>query len=180
MTERNTRTRVLHAAGRVVLQQGVRGLTLEAVAREAGVSKGGLLYHFASKDELLAGMVGEFVALIEARMAESTQEDTAPGRWTRAYLEASVVDREGDDPTDRLATAMLAAGASNTALLEPLYARQEDWQREQRADGIDPTTAAVVRLAADGLWMNDLFGIQVLSDAEREATIDRLRRLTRE
>ncbi|SDF45123.1 transcriptional regulator, TetR family [Limimonas halophila] len=179
MAEGNTRKRVLHAAGRVVLQEGVRGLTLEAVAREAGVSKGGLLYHFASKDELLTGMVGEFVELIEGRMTEAMQADDAPGRWTRAYLDASTVDRAGDDPMDRLATAMLAAGASNTALLEPVYARQGDWQHAQHNDGIDPATAAIVRLAADGLWMNDLFGIRVVSDDEREAVIRRLRELTR-
>lgn len=178
MAKEDTRKRVLYAAGRVVLQQGVRGLTLEVVAREAGVSKGGLLYHFASKDELLTGMVREFVALTESRMARAMEEDNAPGQWIRAYLDASTVDRAGDDPMDQLATSMLAAGASNTALLEPLYARQADWQRRQQNDGIDPVIAAIVRLAADGLWMNDLFGIQVLSDEEREATIKRLRNLT--
>jgi AcrR family transcriptional regulator len=179
MTEPTTRTRVLHAAGRVVLEQGVRGLTLAAVARAAGVSKGGLLYHFASKDALLTAMVGEFVRLIEDRMAEAMAADDAPGRWTRAYLEAATVDRSGDDPMDRLATAMLAAGAEDRALLEPLYARQADWQARQRDDGIDPAVAATVRLAADGLWMNDLFGIDAVSDDERAATIRRLRDLTR-
>ena len=178
MTQTDTRTRVLHAAGRVVLRQGVRALTLESVAKEAGVSKGGLLYHFASKDALLTGMVGEFVELIEGRMAEAMDSDDAPGRWTRAYLDAATVDRAGDDPMDRLATAMLAAGASNTGLLQPLYARQRTWQDAQREDGIDPATAALVRLAADGLWMNDLFGIQVVSDDERQAVIARLRGLT--
>ncbi len=123
-------------------------------------------------------MVGEFVELIEGRMDAAMEADDAPGRWTRAYLEASTVDRAGDDPMDRLATAMLAAGASNTALLDPLYARQDAWQRAQRDDGIDPATAALVRLAADGLWMNDLFGIRVLSDDERQAVIERLRALT--
>lgn len=179
MAQGTTRKRVLHAAGRVVLQAGVRGLTLEAVAREAGVSKGGLLYHFASKDELLTGMVGEFVELIEGRMTDAMQADDAPGQWSRAYLDASTVDHAGDDPMNRLATAMLAAGASDTALLQPLYARQSDWQHKQRTDGIDPATAAVVRLASDGLWMNDLFGIQVVSDEEREAVIRRLRDMTR-
>ncbi len=179
MAESDTRTRVLHAAGRVVLRQGVRALTLAAVAKEAGVSKGGLLYHFASKDELLTGMVGQFVELIEGRMQASMAADDAPGAWTRAYLDASTVDRAGDDPMDRLATAMLAAGASNTELLQPLYARQRSWQEAQQNDGIDPATAALVRLAADGLWMNDLFGIQVVSDDERQAVIERLRDLTR-
>ena len=31
--------------------------TMDATARAAGVSKGGLLYHFASKDALEAGLI---------------------------------------------------------------------------------------------------------------------------
>ena len=37
--------------------KGVAKLTLEAVAKEAGVSKGGLLYHFSNKEALIEGMI---------------------------------------------------------------------------------------------------------------------------
>ena len=53
----SSRERILAAAVQVALREGVSAMTLEAVAREAGVSKGGLLYHFASKDELIAAML---------------------------------------------------------------------------------------------------------------------------
>jgi AcrR family transcriptional regulator len=36
-------------------------MTLEAVAREADVSKGGLLYHFPSKEALISGMVRRLI-----------------------------------------------------------------------------------------------------------------------
>ena len=42
----DTRRRLLDAATAVVRRDGARALTLDAVAAEAGVSKGGLLYHF--------------------------------------------------------------------------------------------------------------------------------------
>jgi AcrR family transcriptional regulator len=45
----STRENILRAANLVVVEEGVSRMTLEAVAREAGVSKGGLLYHFPSK-----------------------------------------------------------------------------------------------------------------------------------
>lgn len=47
------RQEIQQAARAVLLRDGVAGLTLEAVAREAGVTKQGLLYHFASKEELV-------------------------------------------------------------------------------------------------------------------------------
>ena len=46
-----TRKSILEAASRVTAREGALNLTLEAVAKEAGVSKGGLLYHFPAADE---------------------------------------------------------------------------------------------------------------------------------
>ena len=51
------RDRLLSAAEQVVARDGVRNLTLEAVAHEAGVSKGGLLYHFPTKSSLITAIV---------------------------------------------------------------------------------------------------------------------------
>jgi AcrR family transcriptional regulator len=48
---------MLDAAEAVVVRQGIANLTLEAVAAEAGMSKGGLLHHFPSKDRLVEAMV---------------------------------------------------------------------------------------------------------------------------
>lgn len=178
MPQDTRREDILHAAGRVVLARGVTGLTLNAVAAEAGVSKGGLLYHFAGKDALLDGMVEQLIELTEARIADAMADDAAPGRWTRAYLAACAVDPEGADPLDRLATALLAAGASDPERLARLRNHQAHWREMQRSDGIDPVNAILVRLAADGLWMNDLFGIRALSEAERDAVVARLWEMT--
>lgn len=47
---------ILDATEEVLCTRGVAGLTLDAVARATGVSKGGLLYHFRSKDALSSAM----------------------------------------------------------------------------------------------------------------------------
>ncbi|MCR2379329.1 TetR/AcrR family transcriptional regulator, partial [Salmonella enterica] len=52
-----TRQKILEAASQIVQCKGVAKLTLEAVAKEAGISKGGLLYHFANKEALIEGMI---------------------------------------------------------------------------------------------------------------------------
>ena len=56
-----TRRRIVDAAEEVVLRDGVARLTLDAAAAEAGLSKGGVLYHFASRDALVAGMVDRII-----------------------------------------------------------------------------------------------------------------------
>src|SRR3712207_7648257 len=90
----STRDGILLAADRVVVEGGVSGLTLEAVAREAGISKGGLLYHFPSKEALISGMVGRLVdGFTEALGRELAREKgSASGRWLRAYARASFAD----------------------------------------------------------------------------------------
>ncbi len=57
----HTREEILTAAERVIAQLGVKRLTIEQVAKAAGMSRGGLLYHFASKEALIQGMQTRFI-----------------------------------------------------------------------------------------------------------------------
>ena len=65
----NTRDRILNAAESRLLAMGPAGLVLDAVAADAGISKGGLLYHFPSKEALVEGaelrVVDEVLACAE-------------------------------------------------------------------------------------------------------------------
>jgi AcrR family transcriptional regulator len=181
MARTDTKTAILEAAGRVVLARSVAGLTLEAVAAETGLSKGGLLYHFATKEALLGAMVDRLVEVTEQRIEAHREHDTSRGNWVRGYLEACALDDASEnDPTGRLAVALLAAGATEPELIASLRARQDHWREMLSRDGIDPVLALIVRLAADGLWMNDIFDIPVLGGGERRGVLERLRSLTRE
>ncbi|WP_045234099.1 TetR/AcrR family transcriptional regulator, partial [Deinococcus pimensis] len=54
-----TRSKLLHAAARLIRDQGGARLTLDGVAEGARVSKGGLLHHYPTKDALVRGLVQE-------------------------------------------------------------------------------------------------------------------------
>jgi AcrR family transcriptional regulator len=62
MTEpdKPTRTRIIEAASKLFYGEGIRAVSVDAVAEKAGVTKRTLYYHFESKDELVA-------AYLEAR-----------------------------------------------------------------------------------------------------------------
>ena len=68
---RGTRERLLTAAVSALQRQGVGALTLDAVAREAGVSKGGLLHHFPSKDALSEALASKQVQNVEESLEPS-------------------------------------------------------------------------------------------------------------
>ena len=48
-----TRENIFNAANNIIRENGLEGFTLDAVAKKANVSKGGLLYHFPSKNALI-------------------------------------------------------------------------------------------------------------------------------
>ncbi len=55
MMKRTTRDRILDAANRLFYSEGIRAVSLDAIAEKAGVTKKTLYYHFKSKDDLIAG-----------------------------------------------------------------------------------------------------------------------------
>jgi AcrR family transcriptional regulator len=157
-----TKRRILDAAEQVVLRDGVGHLTLEASAAQAGLSKGGVLYHFPTRDALVSAMVARIIEQFEEDIAAYLPDADAPdhgrpGAFTRAYVRATMEPvTEGEE---RLGAALLAAAAAEPELLQPLQKAADGWQARLVDDGLDPATATVVRLACDGLWLCDLFGL---------------------
>ena len=172
---RDTKQKLLQAAAAVVRRDGAKALTLDSVAAEAGVSKGGLLYHFASKRELLDAMLDgwleEFAAEIEAAAGDEG--------FAHGYVKAS--DMSGWAAADRATEfGLLAAIVDQPGTLERVRARYAAWQEQLAGEAADPVGATVARLAADGLWLNDLLGLAPPSGDLREQVMARMLELTTE
>jgi AcrR family transcriptional regulator len=170
-----TRDALLDAAARLLLRDPSK-LTLDAVAEEAGVSKGGLLYHFSSKNQLLDAVVDRWEAGFEDEIEDVAEK--VPGGWTRAYVD--ITAKDFDDPKTRgIDSGIIAALALHPERLETVRARYAAKQVRVEADGIDPVDATIVRLATDGLWFTELLDLGPPHGELREAVLERLRDLTR-
>lgn len=172
---------LLEAATRIVQRDGVGALTLEGVARESGASKGGVLYHFPSKEALVLSMVESMVedfekGLTDASAADSVSGAEKRGRWLRGYVQASL-HQEACSP--QVLAALVAGVATNPRLLDPLRAHYEVWQHQAASDGLDATRATIIRLAVDGLWFADLFNLAPPRGAPRRHLVDALLSMTR-
>jgi AcrR family transcriptional regulator len=172
----NTHKALLDAANRIVQERGVEHLTLELTAQEAGVSKGGLLYHFPNKEALIKGMIQYYLDRFTADFNTAAQQDGSqtPGRWTRAYLYTTYEDNQR---SPRMSSGLLAAVATNPALLSPMQQTFREWVQLLEQDGIDPTVAQIIRLAVDGLWMVELFGLAPPAPDMREKVLHALNTL---
>jgi len=167
---------LLDAATRVVLAEGGAALTLDAVAHEAGVSKGGLLYHFPTKRRLVAGLVEHLVARFDAEVSAAHAEEIAvadsPGAWTRAWLRVAA-GREVAE-LDRASAGLIAAFTEDPALLDPLRAAHARWTARMEDDGLDPVDVTLVRLVLDGVWLARLAGFAEPSPERAVALLARL------
>ncbi len=173
-----TRRNVLAAAADIVNAQGASKLTLDAVADRVGLSKGGILHHFATKDSLIAAMIEDLVTQFELDLQQHLQGESGPGSFARAFLRAAL-DPEGVlTRTLRLGAGILAAVAINSQLLAPLRRRYDVWCRRLENDGIDPAIAELVRSAADGLWLGNVLELGPSSAALRKRVFAQLIELT--
>jgi AcrR family transcriptional regulator len=152
-----TRRALLDAAARAIAEQGA-AVSLEAVAREAGVSKGGLLHHFRSREALLAGVVAEWLARFDAVVERHLDPaDTRPGRVARAYVRAHTADLGIDDRTWRH-PALLATLLVTPGVLEQAAAADRRWRAALDADGLHPQRVELITRALDGLLYAQLLG----------------------
>lgn len=175
----DARTRILDAAEHIVQARGVPALTLEAAAREAGVSKGGLLYHFASKEALLAGLLNRLADGIAAEFeAVLAVQPPHPARHTRAILALTFDDpEEVCEQHQRAAAVFLAAFHQDPALLDPIRRVFAGIRARLREDALPEGHALAVLAASDGLFMARIFGMYEMTREELRAMRAALERL---
>jgi AcrR family transcriptional regulator len=180
-TARDTRAQLLDAAEGVVAQLGARNLTLDAVAARSGISKGGLLYHFRSKEDLAAAMIERSIAWFDDALLEAGSDDTdVRGRFTRAYIKASL----GMTPLtgagfDNLCSAITTALLSFPEKLGPVQEQGARTQDGIEKDGLDPVLATIIRLAVDGLWLSENFNLMRFDKDMKAKVAARLLQWTR-
>ena len=149
-----TRDRILDAFESLLVGLGSRGATLDAVAEDAGVSKGGLLYHFPSRDDLVVGML-ERLREMGAKDAETMR--SAPQGAVAYYVETS---KHTGSAFDRamIAAARIAqeSDASASAALDDL---RDAWFGVLVEQLDDEALARTVQLICDALYFNAIMGL---------------------
>lgn len=144
------RDSVLDAFTTLLITDGERAATMDATARIAGVSKGGLLYHFASKEALENALLDRLSTLVDTDITLIIGAVEGPVAY---FLRSSIMD---NDPLDRALTAAsrLAQGG-NAAAGTALRAVRERWEETLRPHVRDETALQLVMLVSDGLYFNN-------------------------
>lgn len=174
----STRDRLLDALEVLLIEQGERAASLDAVAAQAGVSKGGLLYHFESKDALTAGLLGRLSAAVEDDLARMRN---APKGVLDYFIRSSV---SSHSPLDRTIVAVVRlAQGSHPQVRDALQHAQSQWFDVVREVVDDPTVARAIMLLSDGIYYNSALlpetNTIVPAGAEMDDLIDLVTKLAR-
>ncbi len=169
------RQKIIEAANELALETGPGNLSLDAVAARAGVSKGGLLYHFPSKTMLLkamvSGFVDEFARALDEREAENP---TSPAPLLAAYLDLFVEQQSRHRPPP---AGILAALAEDPGFVEPVRQFERSLLDRMRREGGDPAVALIAYLVIHGIRTMDLLSLDIVSDGEVDMVLSRLREM---
>lgn len=174
------REKLLDAYADLLRDEGERAATLEAVAAKAGVSKGGLLYHFKSKEALALGLCERMLELGRIDIESMSAAEDGPSAY---YVRTSVNDKSRFDVTY---AAMIRLSQASVAPASRALETIHRWWLDLILEEVgDPSVAEAIMLIGDGLYsyatlpgeldrpeaggdMNGLLRqVQILKDAAR-------------
>jgi len=176
MHQKSADTRdLLVTAALSILMEGKEVLTLDGVARKAGVSRGGLFHHFPTREVLVEAVVDALVKRLDMISGEAPRhEEIGSPREARAYIEECL------DPVMREAAADVARGVirlcgseirQDAPFLNPwrrqFSSRLDRFREAGDLEGF--AWAAVMVLAVESFTLVDVFNLYAFSDQEIEA-----------
>lgn len=191
------RDHILEAAKRIVQREGVTALTYESVAVEAGLTKGGLIYHFPSREDLLRGLhehvAGQWEEHLhqEAGTSATKNHDDGEAAGVRGLEDRRLEDLSAEE---RLAAYVRASQNPDRAELLLMLEAAEDPQAQAAWDSVesrwgvpqpgadaseDQLRAFIAQLAADGLWFWEANSPRTLDPVARQRLVERIIELGR-
>ena len=166
----HARAAVLAAAESLVRDIGAANLTFDELVRRSGITRGGITYHFPTKEALLRALVERDIASWTDCMAGKRERHAGPNAALLAYIDSGC---EPDEDAARLCAGLLSAATSARQLNEPWRAFFAAQQKQADASG-DPALALILTLAVEGLFWSETLDLLRLKPRRRQAIVDRL------
>ena len=169
------RQKILDAARRIVESQGAGHLTFDELAVESGVTRGGITYHFPTKEALLKGLIEVDIADWERAAHETVPELGC--RKTAVILGHLRCNLDSEDLQHRrFVSGMLSAAMIDPSLLDPVREHQR-----RTFDGWDWSDTDLMRyvilMASEGMFWQSMFDMNPLPPSVHQRVVTLIRSL---
>lgn len=177
-----TMRNILATAKRILIEEGVSRFTIGHIAKQAGVTKGTLLYHFHDKDQLLAHLMDEYVDHLEEKLDEGIAAAKASARYAEdadetvaGFIEWYRRFRREDASYTAFGTTILAMSAANDAIRRRAQEWYESLFEKLRASNCGDAIGIVLML--EGLFFLKHMRLDVTTDDEAAMLLEKAERL---
>ena len=168
-----SRNAAIQAALTIIARDGPGRLTLDAIARESGISKGGVMHQFRTKGAVLKALLEHQIEYFEKFTRDYLAENGAEDPEAQLSAQIATLRQVAIDPHS-VAFAIVAALAEEPELLMITRGVEVESIDRIKAEAVDPDLAMLRWSAARGLALSALFGLYALPDEDRERLFDRL------
>lgn len=169
---------ILLNTAQIIAEEGIQKLTMDYVAKKSNITKGGVLYHFDSKDTLLIKMneyvIKQFNDLLKKHLAKLS----GSYQYTRAYGLATIEYMENNDA--RL-PAVFISSLENKACATLWERTLQEWEQPFEDDIGDPTLMLEFRILCDGLWFSLMYhDVNNVLDDKKHLLLDKIQQMKEE
>jgi len=165
---------ILDAIVDLIEEGGIKAITYDAVSEKTNITRGGLLYHFPSREDLVFGVHQHICDRWAATMAGSgtASPDTVDIHdKTLAYV-------KGASSANRVEMILLLESAMDEAVQGLWQSVINDWAPPfPDPDDDEAMDLFLVRLAADGLWVSEALSSKPLPKALKKGVMRRLEQM---
>ncbi|MBF0406087.1 MAG: TetR/AcrR family transcriptional regulator [Candidatus Riflebacteria bacterium] len=168
----NKRDLILDSVEEVIAEEGFSNLTLDAVAAKAGISKGGLLYHFPSKQSLVNETMERLMkqSVEELGKAKNSLPDK-PGRELKAFI----LSRFREIKPKNFMSALISAIFTYPELHTENCSKYRTMMKESLLNsGVPAAKALMIMLAVDGMWLGEFVQENFLSEIEKKSVTEEM------
>ena len=176
-----TKKIILAAARKIAVKDGVAQLTIEAVAKQAGVSKGGVLYHYPSKKKLIMALMDQYVAHLNQELETALEKNQdKPYALVHAFIDW-FKRRDGIAPENRdWGAAIFTVQSFDMSLMEPLHQWYRNLFQKIRESVEDNAKTTLGVIALEGFFMLSLYNLDYSTPEEREKVLGLIKELLRQ
>lgn len=168
-----SRAAAIQAALAVIARDGAGKLTFDAIARESGMSKGGLVHQFRNKGEVLKALLQHKANFFE-RFSRGYLAALDPASSETTLLAQIATEREAIEQPHSVLLALVAAFVEDPDLLDSTLGTETETVKRIEAEAADPDMSMLRWAAARGLTLTALFGLCPLSANDRKRLFARL------
>ncbi|HFZ8993473.1 TPA: TetR/AcrR family transcriptional regulator [Citrobacter freundii] len=161
------REAVLDAAENVVSNHGAAGLTIDAVAKAAGITKGGVQSCFGNKESMIEAMLMRWGIHYDQQVAMLRGESTDQFSALKAHLHTTISNKDNSSSRSAVLLSALIQSPDDLGWIREWYAQRhsEFITGQDEADII----SRIAFLATEGLFFLRHLKLMELSDTEWEA-----------